>query len=179
MTQSDSLITKQTLNWVRSFIMKYNLCPFAKGPVNKGTLRVAVSNTSKKAQALEDLMTEIKYLDNHPEVETTLLVFANSFKLFFTYLDFVDIAERLLQEQDYEGVYQLATFHPDYYFADSEPEDISNYTNRSPYPMVHLLREDNLEKAISAYGDTEIIPQRNSATLHELGLEKIKKIFED
>ncbi len=178
MPQSDSLIAQQTLNWVRSFIIKYNLCPFAKGPVNKGSLRVAVSSTSKKAQALEDLMSEIQFLDNHPEVETTLLVFANSFKIFFSYLDFVDLAERLLLEQDYEGVYQLATFHPEYYFADTDPEDVANYTNRSPYPMVHLLREDNLEKAISAYGDTEIIPQRNSTTLHKLGLEKIKKILE-
>ncbi|MCL9684676.1 DUF1415 domain-containing protein [Legionella maioricensis] len=178
MPQSDSLIAQQTLDWVRSFIVKYNLCPFAKGPVNKGKLRIAVSNTSKKAQALEDLMTEVQFLDNNPEIETTLLVFTNSFKIFFTYLDFVDIAERLLQEQDYEGIYQLATFHPDYYFADTDPEDVSNYTNRSPYPMLHLLREDNLEKAISAYGDTEMIPQRNIETLHELGLEKIKKILE-
>jgi hypothetical protein len=179
MPQSDSLIAKQTLEWVRSFIIKYNICPFAKGPVNKGTLRIVISNTSKKAQALEDLMTEVQFLDNNPEIETTLLIFANSFKMFFAYLDFADLSERLLQEQDYEGIYQLATFHPDYYFADTDPEDVSNYTNRSPYPMLHLLREDRLEKAISAYGDTEIIPQRNIATLNELGLEKIKKILEN
>ena len=178
MPESDTLIAKQTLDWVRSFIIKYNICPFAKGPINKGTLRIVVSDTSKKAQALEDLMTEIQFLDNNPEIETTLLVFANSFKMFFAYLDFVDLGERLLQEQDYEGIYQLATFHPDYYFADTDPEDVANYTNRSPYPMLHLLREDQVEKAISAYGDTEIIPQRNIATLHELGLEKIKKILE-
>jgi len=176
MSPSDSLIAEQTLNWIRSFIIEYNICPFAKGPVNKGTLRISVSETKKKAQALEDLMVEIHLLDEKPEIETTLLVFADSFKDFFAYLDFVDLAEQLLLEQGYEGIYQLATFHPDYYFADTDPEDVSNYSNRSPYPMVHLLREDSLEKAIASYGDTEFIPEKNIATLHKLGLEKIKKI---
>lgn len=176
MLQSDSLIAKQTLNWIRSFIIEYNLCPFAKGPVNKGTVRIFVSETKKKAQALEELMTEIHLLDENPAIETTLLVFADSFKDFFAYLDFVDLAEQLILVQGYEGIYQLATFHPDYYFADTDPDDVSNYTNRSPYPMVHILREDSLEKAIASYGDTEMIPARNIATLHQLGLEKIKKI---
>ena len=176
MSQSDSLIVKQTLNWIRSFIIEYNLCPFAKGPVNKGTLRINVSEAKKKAQALEELMVEVQLLDTNPEIETTLLVFADSFKDFFAYLDFVDLAEQLLVEQGYEGIYQLASFHPDYYFADTNPEDASNYSNRSPYPMVHLLREESLEKAIAAYGNTEEIPQNNIATLNQLGLEKIKKI---
>lgn len=177
MPESTKLISAETLLWVESFIIKYNLCPFAKGPVNKGTLRIHVSESQKKAQALEDLMTEIIYLDNNPEVETSLLVFANSFKDFFAYLDFVDIAERLMTEQNYEGIYQLATFHPDYYFADTEPDDVSNYTNRSPYPMLHLLREDALDKAIAAYGDTDQIPNKNIKTMQELGIEKIKAII--
>lgn len=179
MTDSNQLIAEQTLNWVRSFIIEYNICPFAKGPVNKGALRIAVSNTKKKALALEDLMTEIRLLDENPAIETTLLVFADAFKDFFAYLDFVDLAEQLMQQLEYEGIYQLATFHPDYYFADTEPEDVSNYTNRSPYPMVHLLREDIVEKAIAAYGDTDSIPEKNITALHKLGLEKIKKIIGD
>ena len=176
MSQSDSLVVEQTLSWIRSFIIEYNLCPFAKVPVNKGTLRISVSDTKKKAQALEDLMEEVELLDRNPGIETTLLVFPESFKDFFAYLDFVDLAEQLLVEQDYEGIYQLASFHPDYYFADTNPEDASNYSNRSPYPMVHLLREESLEKAIAAYGNTEEIPKNNIATLNQLGLEKIKKI---
>ena len=177
MIPSNSLIAEETLNWVRSFIIEYNLCPFAKGPVNKGTLKIAVSETKKKALALEDLMVEIQLLDKNPEIETTLLVFAETFKDFFAYLDFVDLAEQLILEQGYEGIYQLATFHPDYYFADTEPDDVSNYSNRSPYPMIHILREDSLEKAIASYGNTDIIPERNIATLQQLGLEKIKKII--
>jgi len=178
MLDLNAQITQHTLNWVQSFIIKYNLCPFAKVPVNKGQLKMAVSTTTKKAQALEELMTEIFYLDHHPDTETTLFIFANAFKDFFSYLDFVEIAEQLLAEHEYEGVYQLATFHPDYYFADTDPDDPSNFTNRSPYPMVHLLREDSLEKAINAYGDTSKIPQQNIATMEKLGREELKRIRE-
>lgn len=179
MSQTDPAIIEQTLHWVHSFIIKLNICPFAKGPVNKGTLRIASSESKKKALALEDLMTEVRFLDDNPLVETTLLVFANAFKDFYAYLDFVDLAEQLIQLQGYEGIYQLATFHPDYYFADTEPEDVANYTNRSPYPMVHLLREEQLEKAISAYGDTDKIPERNCATLRQLGLAPILTLIKD
>jgi hypothetical protein len=175
--QSNPSVTKQTMNWVRSFIIEHNICPFAKGPVNKGQLRINVSETTKKAQALEDLMTEILFLDEHPAIETTLLVFPHAFKDFFTYLDFVDLAEQLIVIQGYEGIYQLATFHPHYFFADTDPDDLSNYTNRSPYPMLHLLREDLLERAIAAYGDTDKIPEKNIAKMNELGLKILQKAY--
>ena len=178
MSNSQALITEQTLNWVRFFIIEYNLCPFAKSPVNKGTLRIKVSNVRKKKQALEEFMSEIYLLNDNPNIETTLLVFAHAFKDFFTYLDFVDLAERLINEQGYEGIYQVATFHPDYYFAETDLDDVSNYTNRSLYPMVHLLREESLEKAISFYGHTDIIPEHNIATMNHLGCEKIKNILQ-
>jgi uncharacterized protein len=179
MTQSDPFIVQHTLNWIRSFIVSLNICPFAKGPVNKGTLRITVSESKKKAQALEDLMSEVLFLDENPTVETTLLVFSHAFKDFFAYLDFVDLAEQLIQVQGYEGTYQLASFHPDYYFADSQPEDVSNYTNRSPYPMIHLLREDMLEKAIKAYGDTDTIPEKNCTLMKELGLQKVQELIKN
>ncbi|CAM2759089.1 DUF1415 domain-containing protein [Legionella worsleiensis] len=175
MPNNDQLITEQTLNWVRHFIIEHNICPFAKRSVNKKGLRIAISKTSKKAQALEDLMTEIRLLDENPDIETTLLVYSDSFKNFFDYLDLVDLAEQLIVLQNYEGIYQIASFHPDYFFADTDPEDVSNYTNRSPYPMIHLLREDLLEKAISAYGDTSLIPEQNIVKMHQLGLEHLKK----
>lgn len=178
MDQKDTLIINQTDTWIRSFIIKLNICPFAKGAVNKGSLRIAVSSNTKVAQALEDLMAEIHLLDNEPGIETSLLVFSNAFKEFFNYLDFVAMAEQLIQLQGYEGVYQLATFHPDYFFADADPDEAANYTNRSPYPMLHLLREEQLEKAIKAYGDTSKIPEKNIALLNELGLDKIKLMTE-
>lgn len=177
MPQDNTLVAEQTLNWVRSFIIEHNICPFAKGPVNKGRLKISVSETRKKAQALEDLMTELLFLDQNPETETTLLIFPHMFKDFFSYLDFIDLAEQLLVLQNYEGIYQLASFHPDYFFADTDPEDVSNYTNWSPYPMVHLLREEHLERAIAAYGDTSKIPEQNIEKMKALGLKNLKKPY--
>ncbi len=174
---SESLVAEQTLNWVKSFVIEHNLCPFAKGAVAKNALRIKVTTTKKMAVALEELMAEIVLLDKTPIIETTLLVFENSFRDFFAYLDFIDLAERLMEEQGYQGIYQLATFHPDYYFADTDPDDVSNFTNRSPYPMLHLLKEESLEKAIAAYGDTNKIPERNIACMQKLGIEKIKRLL--
>ena len=179
MTANDAYVTEHTLNWVRQFIIGHNICPFAKAPVNKGSLRISVSHHNKQASASEELMSEIHLLDEHPKIETTLLVFAEGFKDFFSYLDLVDRAEQLLQSLEYEGIYQLATFHPDYYFADTEPDDVSNYTNRSPYPMLHVLREEAVEKAIAVYGDTDGIPERNINKMRELGLKNIKEILND
>lgn len=177
MILSDEFIIQHTHNWIRSFIVKYSICPFAKREVERGSLKIQVSSTKKIAQALEELMSEIHVLDENHNIETTLLVFPSLFNDFFHYLDFVDLAENLLLDQGYEGIYQLATFHPDYCFADVDFNDVSNYTNRSPYPMLHLLREDSIEKAIAYYGDTGKIPETNIATMHKLGIEEVKKIL--
>ena len=114
-------------------------------------------------------MVEVQWLDEHSETATTLLVFPTLFKNFDHYLDFVELAESMLVDQGYEGVYQLATFHPDYCFDGAEPDDAANYTNRSPYAMVHLLREESVEQAIAFYGDTDAIPERNIAKLTAMG----------
>jgi hypothetical protein len=177
MTHSDEYVIQHTENWIRSFIIQLNICPFAKREVERKTLRMQVSTTGKIEQALEQLIAELQLLDNEPTIETTLLIFPSLFKDFFDYLDFVDLAELLMFEQSYEGIYQLATFHPDYCFAEVDFEDSSNYTNRSPYPMIHILREDSVEKAIAYYGDTEKIPEANIKSMHRLGIEGIKKIL--
>ncbi|MBR2513848.1 MAG: DUF1415 domain-containing protein [Halomonas sp.] len=169
MQATDSTIIEQTLAWVRSFIVEHNICPFAKRELEGGSIRVEVVRSKKMEVALEELMAEIEWLNEHPETETTLLVFPTLFKSFDHYLDYVELAESLLEEQGYGGIYQLATFHPDYCFADADPEDASNYTNRSPYAMVHLLREASVEKAIAFYGDTAQIPERNIAHLTAMG----------
>jgi len=179
MQQSNEYISQHTQNWIRSFIIKLTICPFAKREVERGTLRIEISTTKKMDQALEKLMAEIQLLDNEPSIETTLLIFPSLSKDFFYYLDFVDRAEILLFEQGYEGIYQLASFHPDYCFADADFDDLSNYTNRSPYPMLHLLREVSVEKAIAYYGETEKIPENNIKSLRELGLDEIKSILVD
>lgn len=174
---SDQQMIDKTKNWVTSFIVKLNICPFAKRELARNSLKYNVVQAKKLTQALESLLTELIFLDKNPSVETTLMLFPFLFKDFYQYLDFVDDAERLINEQGYEGIYQLATFHPDYCFADAEFDDVSNYTNRSPYPMIHILREESLEKAIKNYGDTEKIPQKNIETLKNIGLEKIKQLL--
>lgn len=177
MSQSDKFIIQHTQNWIHSFIIKLNICPFAKREINRGAVKFQVSHAKKIELALEEFMVEIHSLDNQPSVETTFLIFPSLFRDFFHYLDFVDLAEALMYEQGYEGIYQLATFHPDYCFAEVEFEDVSNYTNRSPYPMIHLLREDSVEKALAFYGDTEKIPTINIESMRQLGLEEIQKII--
>ena len=177
MPMSDQKIIEATQHWLRSFIINLNICPFAKREVERNSVKIQVSKAKKITDSLEDLLIELIFLDNNPTTETTLLIFPTLFKDFFHYLDVVDYAERLIHEQDYEGIYQLATFHPDYCFANTAFNDPSNYTNRSPYPMIHILREEGLEKAIAHYGDTEKIPEQNIATMTKLGLDKIEALL--
>jgi len=177
-SSNEDVILQQTINWIRSFIVAYNICPFAKHVVNNGTLKLQVSKATKTENALEDLMLNVAQLDTNTNIETSILIFPYLFVDFIDYLEFIDLSEALLFEQDYEGIYQLATFHPHYCFAGVLANDVSNFTNRSPYPMLHLLREDSVEQAIAFHGKTEEIPSENIATMHKLGLEKIKKILQ-
>lgn len=177
MLLSDELVTAQTMKWVKDFIVTLNVCPFAKREVEKESVRCVVVRSKKIDVALEELMSEIQWLDEHSETETTLLVFPTLFKDFHRYLDFVETAENLMFDQGCEGVYQLATFHPDYCFSGAEQDDVSNYTNRSPYPMLHILREESLDKAIEFYGDTTDIPNQNIRKMEALGKHKLDSIF--
>ncbi|WP_191603404.1 DUF1415 domain-containing protein [Marinomonas algicola] len=177
MPLSDELVTQQTMNWVKDFIVELNVCPFAKREVERDSIRVCVIRSKKVEVALEELLAEIAFLDKNEEAETSLLVFPTLFKSFYQYLDFVSLAEDLMFEQECEGIYQLATFHPDYCFSGTEADDVTNYTNRSPYPMLHILRENSVEKAIEFYGDTSAIPEDNIEKMIEVGAESIDKIL--
>lgn len=174
MSQSETLCVQQTLQWVREFVIKLNLCPFAKREVDKGSVRVHASFSETVEQAMTDLLVEIELLNVNSDIETTLLVFPSFLSDFYDFLDFVEFSEITMQANGHDGAYQLATFHPQYCFADTSPNDVTNYTNRSPYPTLHLLREDSIEKAIAFYGDTEHIPEKNMACLRQLGLAEVK-----
>jgi uncharacterized protein len=176
---TDDQIKKQTIAWIRSFIINYNICPFAKHTVNQETIAIDIVQPNNLEQALEMMMSTIVRMDKDTEIETVLLIFPYLLSNFDDYLDFVSLAEELLSLSGYEGIYQLATFHPDYCFADVLEADVSNYTNRSPYPMLHILRESSIEKAIDYYGDTSKIPDTNIATMHKLGLEKILTLLKN
>jgi len=175
---TDEMIAQHTLNWIRSFIIAYNICPFAKQVVENGTLNIEVIDAEDTAAMLEAVMIAVRQLDEHPHLETTLLVLPAITGDFYDYLDLAELADTLLFEHDYEGVYQLATFHPQYCFAGVLADDVTNFTNRSPYPMLHILREDSVEKAIAYHGNTEDIPDDNIATMRQLGMEKMKKLLQ-
>lgn len=166
-----------TRQWVETFVVARNVCPFAGREVARDTIRYVILDAGDWEQALLTLVAECERLDETPAIETTLLVLTPGLEAFDDYLDFLEVAEALLADQGYEGTYQLASFHPEYRFADAEPEDPANFTNRSPFPMLHLLREAGLEQALSHYPDPEAIPERNIAALREVGHEVLAQVL--
>lgn len=170
-------IIKQTQCWLDSVIIEHNLCPFAKRERDKGSIHFCVDDNQDISQALENLVLECERLDQQPEIETTLFILSQLGQDFNDYLDFLDIANQLLIDQGYESVYQLASFHPDYCFEQSDEDDAANYTNRSPYPTLHIIREKSLEKALQSYPDPELIPERNVEYCQSLGLKKMQEML--
>jgi hypothetical protein len=162
---------EQTQQWIESVVVGLNFCPFAKRELRKNAVRFVVNENSDRQQILENLITECEFLDANSETETTLLILPNGFEDFLSYLDLTELAEDLLAEQGYEGVYQVASFHPDYCFADTDSADAANFTNRSPYPMLHLLREASLDIAIDNYPDIDSIPENNMQKARSLGVQ--------
>ncbi len=154
-------IIEHTDNWVKKVIMKYNICPFARREVERSSIRYQVVEQTKVKQVLKALIEECQYLDAHPEVETSLFIMPRGFEGFYPYLDLVELATDELIDNDYEGVYQLATFHPDYCFDEAPQDCAANFTNRAPYPTLHIIREASMELALANYQDPESIPERN------------------
>ncbi len=163
----------ETKKWLETVVIARNICPFAKRVFDNGGINFAVENSTDVEACLETLIVECERLDENENIETTLLIYTKAFTNFDEYLDFLEIAERLLELEDYEGIYQLASFHPNYCFDGSLENDAANYTNRSPYPMLHLLRENAIENAVANYPNPEIIPENNIKLTRELGLEKM------
>jgi len=170
-------IIHHTQAWLTSFIIQYNICPFAKKEHDNGRIHYAVDDSTDIEHCLETVFDECHRLDNHSNIETTLIIFPNNLSQFEDYLDFLSLAESLLIDQNYEGVYQLASFHPLYCFEGANTNDPANYTNRSPYPMLHLIREASLESALKSFPNPEKIPQQNIKLTRELGLQKVQEIL--
>ncbi|MFA5960491.1 MAG: DUF1415 domain-containing protein [Tatlockia sp.] len=177
MSKELPLCIQQTKQWIELFIIKLNLCPFAKYEVEKNEVMIQQSVAKTTEEALDCLHEEIKRLDDNPTAATSFLLFPFFLHNFLDYLDFVKLAELELGMNGYKGIYQLATFHPDYCFAATQFDDITNYSNRSPYPMLHILREESVEKAISHYPDTKVIPENNIRNLQALGKEGVENIL--
>ncbi|MCG2584260.1 DUF1415 domain-containing protein [Massilia sp. TS11] len=168
---SDAQIIDATRNWLEKAVIGLNLCPFAKGVHVKGQIRYVVSDAQTPEELLATLMDELQHLaDSDPEqVDTTLLIHPQVLTDFLDFNEFLDVADAALEDMGLVGELQVASFHPDFQFADTEPDEIGNYTNRSPYPTLHLLREDSIARAVEAFPQAEAIFEKNIETLEALG----------
>ncbi len=170
-TDSDAQVLTRTRRWLEQAVIGLNLCPFAKAVHQKGQIRWVVSQARTRVQLLHVLMQEMLHLhDCHAaDTDTTLLIHPRVLRPFARYNEFLDVADALLHEIKLDGVLQIASFHPQYRFADVAQDDISHCSNRSPYPMLHLLREASVERAVQNYPDTAQIYRHNIETLRRLG----------
>lgn len=175
--QNETII-QQTRNWVNTVVVGLNFCPFAKREVDRERVRYVVIDSGKRKDVLEQFLQECQLLDADPDIETTLMILPQGFADFSGYLDMLELVESLLVMEGYEGTYQVASFHPDYCFADAHVDDAANFTNRSPYPMFHLIREASLEKAIASHPDVDAIPTTNIQRAQELGAEHMQLLLE-
>ncbi len=167
----EAIIIAQTIAWIQSVVIDCNFCPFAAKALLRKSIRYVVLQDASVEKALEQLVEELHFLDHAEEIETTLIILPNQLPDFETYLELVTLAEDLSSDQGYDGIYQLASFHPDYVFKGSDKDDPANYTNRSIYPMLQILREDSITRAIEHYPDIKGIPQRNIDFAKEKGLQ--------
>lgn len=171
-------VSEHTKQWLEKAVIGLNLCPFAKAPHIKNLVRIVVSEARHLDGFLEDLDHELQLLGNTPasELETTLLVHPTLFPDFETFNQMLEIADDAVVENELEGIVQIAPFHPDFQFEGTEADDISNYTNRSPYPTLHLIREDSIAKAAEVFPDASAIFDRNIALLEKMGHEGWDKL---
>lgn len=169
-------IIDQTKKWIAQVVMACNFCPFAAREVKRNSIYYQVETSPDIHRCLAAFLQECIRLDKDKGIETTLLIFPNAVQTFESYIDLLSLAEKAIEQKGYEGVYQVASFHPLYRFADSTDNDAANYTNRSLYPMLHLLREEKIEQALRQYPDPGQIPKRNIQFAREKGLAYMKKL---
>jgi uncharacterized protein len=170
------LVIHQTRKWITDVVIGCNFCPFAARELKQNTIHYQVETSDDRAICLRAFLQECTRLDEEKNIETSLLIFPEAFQQFDAYLDFVALAEKILKKEKYEGVYQVASFHPLYAFEGAPPDDAANFTNRSIYPMLHLLREDRVEQALLKYPDPEQIPERNIVFARSKGAAYMKKL---
>ena len=171
------IVISDTQRWLERAVIGLNLCPFAKAVHVKGLIRYAVSEATSTAELLADLKNELNSLKNMDVAcvsiayDTTLLIAPYCLQDFLDFNDFLGKADKLISKMKLEGTLQLANFHPEYQFAGTAPDDITNYTNRAPYPTLHLLRESSIDQAVEAFPEAEAIFEVNMETMERLGLQ--------
>lgn len=168
-----AIVWQDTVRWLERAVIGLNLCPFAKGVHGKGQIHYVVSSATEGAQLLQELGDELKALAeiSPEERDTTLLIAPACFPDFLDFNDFLELADQLLNALDLEGILQIASFHPAFQFGGTTVDDVTNCTNRAPYPTLHLLREDSIDRAVAAFPEAETIYERNMQVLEEMGAE--------
>jgi hypothetical protein len=174
-------VRREMFEWIEEAVIGLDLCPFAAQPVESESLRVAVVEAWDFERAVRASLDELERLveADTDEISTTLVAFSEAFSDFETFLDAAAVVRELVGEAGLEGVVQVATFHPDYQFADTEPNELGNYTNRAPYPTLHFLREEDVTAAVGRHPDPDSIPQRNIETLESMGRQEVEAMWED
>ena len=175
---SDDEVLSQTRHWLEAAVIGLNLCPFAKAVYVKNQVRLVVSHARHADDLLEELDRELDLLVATPaeQIDTTLLIHPSLFQDFLDFNDFLEIAEDVIDEHDLSGVVQLASFHPGFQFDGTEPDDMGNFSNRAPFSILHLLREESVERAVASFPQAEAIFEQNIATLEKLGPEGWKAL---
>jgi uncharacterized protein len=180
-TPSTEAVIADTQQWLVKAVIGLNLCPFAKAVHVKKQIRYVVSAATTAETLLEDLIKELEFLAENSanKVDTTLLIHPHVLTDFMDYNDFLDVADQALEELDLAGELQIASMHPQYQFADTQPDDMENYTNRSPYPTLHILREESVDKAVAAFPEADQIFEKNIETMEKLGHEGWNNLWAD
>jgi hypothetical protein len=174
---TSQIIIQQTQQWINDVVIGFNFCPFAKSEFVNDTIKYVVLQNANQKLSIEALLQECNWLNEHPETETTLVIFADSFLNFTNFLQLITASEHAVFKNNFEGIYQLAHFHPNYLFANSDENDAANFTNKSPYPMLHILRESSIDKALINYIDADKIPNRNIKVARKQGYEAMQKLL--
>ncbi|KUI99258.1 DUF1415 domain-containing protein [Vibrio sp. MEBiC08052] len=179
-SQSEHTLIYQTVEqWLTQVVIGLNLCPFAAKPYKKKQIKIHISQARQEEQLLEDIYRQLLELEMTPseQLETTLVVVPHFLSSFDDYNQFIDWIDALIMQHQWEGIYQVATFHPNYCFAGNHPEDDDNLTNKSPYPIYHLIREESIEKVLTHYPQPELIPEHNIQRIKNLTPEEKNRLF--
>jgi len=174
----DDEIIAAVQRWVKSFVVDMNLCPFAKRELTRNRIRFSSTAAKTEEALLMALQAELELLDNDTAIETTLLIHVNLLQDFDDYNQFLDYTDKLLRQTRFEGVFQIASFHPHYRFEGTGPDDAENYTNRSPHPMLHIIREESLARAIAETANVDQIPARNIELMNDLGQARLRTLLQ-